>query len=248
MGASGGVSCDRPGLTALRSRIAHEYSNSNNAVLGVVLKTVTGRSYGAAPQDLLADDTERPQHMLYRDRPSSTPTANGYDVSVLNLGRRNLTGYRTSCETGGNAAGGVLSNASDVAHFLDTLMAGEPLSAEALEQVHDFAEAPDEDLPKKTGDGGLGPRRLRVSEQDDLVGHTGTIPGYSGIALHNPRHGVAIAVLGNQASIDQAGLFADVQSAVRERPSRSESTNPRRPHRREGQCRVARGPSCRTRM
>ena len=190
----------------------HEYSNSNYAVLGVVLETVTERSYGSALQDLLAEETEMPRHTFYRDRPSSTPIANGYDVSVLNLGRRNLTGFRTSFETGGYAAGGVLSTASDVAYFLDTLMTGELLGAESLEEMHDFVEAPDEDVPTQTGYG-LGLRRLRIGEQV-LVGHTGTIPGYSGIALHNPRHGVTIAVLSNQSTIDQAALFADVQSAV----------------------------------
>lgn len=193
----------------------HEYSNSNYAVLGAVLERATGRSYGSALQDLFEEDPDLRQHTFYRGHPSSTPIANGYDVSVLNLGRRNLTGFRTSFETGGYAAGGVLSTASDVAQFLHSLVTGELLSAGALEEMHGFVEAPDEDVPKQTGYG-LGLRRLRIGEQD-LVGHTGTIPGYSGIALHNPRWNATIVILSNQSTIDQAELFADVQSVVLDR-------------------------------
>jgi len=193
----------------------HEYSNSNYAVLGVVLEAVTGRSYGSALQDLLEEDPDPLRNTFYSDHPSSTPITNGYDVSVLNLGRRNVTAFRTSFETGGYAAGGVLSTASDVAQFLNSLLTGDMLTAEALEEMQDFVEAPDADVPQQVGYG-LGLRRLRIGEQS-LVGHTGTIPGYSGIALHNPHHDVTIAILSNQSTIDQAELFADVQSVVLDR-------------------------------
>lgn len=191
----------------------HEYSNSNFVLLGVVVEAVTGRSYGDALQELLQDGPAL-DHTFYGDYPTGTEIANGYDVSVLGLGQRNLTGFRTSFETGGYAAGGILSTAGDVAAFLDALFGGNLLTPETLQEMHGFVDAPDQDVPEQVGYG-LGLRRLRI-EGEELVGHSGTIPGYSGIALHNPRHNLTVAILSNQSTIDQADLVAEVQAVVLE--------------------------------
>ncbi|MCP4416079.1 MAG: hypothetical protein GY805_05630 [Chloroflexi bacterium] len=47
-----------------------------------------------------------------------------------------------------------------------------------------------------------------------MYGHTGTIPGYSGIAMHNPQPGFTIVVLSNVSTIEQTTLFAALQEIV----------------------------------
>jgi hypothetical protein len=47
---------------------------------------------------------------------------NAYDESIFDLGRRNLTGFRESLETGAYAAGGILSTAPDVAEWLPSML------------------------------------------------------------------------------------------------------------------------------
>jgi D-alanyl-D-alanine carboxypeptidase len=46
------------------------------------------------------------------------------------------------------------------------------------------------------------------------VGHTGTIPGYSAIAMHHDDPEYTIAVLSNLSTIDQTRVFGRLQNAV----------------------------------
>jgi D-alanyl-D-alanine carboxypeptidase len=77
-----------------------------------------------------------------------------------------------------------------------------------------FLEVSAEDVPQQSGYG-LGLRRLVIDEQE-VLGHTGTIPGYSAIVMHNQREGYTIAVMSNLSVIDQTGLYGQLQCVVRE--------------------------------
>ncbi len=86
-----------------------------------------------------------------------------------------------------------------------------------------FVEAPDEDVPAQTGYG-LGVRRLVIGG-DDMVGHTGTFPGYSNVALYSPAHGHAIAVLSNLSMAEVTEVVEAVHAvlAAADPPSARES-------------------------
>lgn len=189
----------------------HEYSNSNYVLLGVILEAVTGQSYGS-----LVRRTVREQagfdRTYYRDYPDDARIANAYDDSIFKLGRRNLTGFRESLETGAYAAGGILSTAPDVAGFVRAVFAGEILDEETLAEMQTFVDAPDEDVPTQRGYG-LGVRHLVIDGQQ-LVGHTGTIPGYSAIAMYHDDPEYTIAVLSNRSTIDQTHVFSRLQQVV----------------------------------
>lgn len=75
-----------------------------------------------------------------------------------------------------------------------------------------FVDAPDADVPAQRGYG-LGVRNLVIDGQE-LLGHTGTIPGYSAIAMHHDDPGYTIAVLSNLSSIDQTHVFGRRQRVV----------------------------------
>jgi len=73
-------------------------------------------------------------------------------------------------------------------------------------------DAPDEDIPLSVGYG-LGVREL-VIDGESVYGHTGIVPGFSGIVMHNLEHGFTIVVLSNVSTIEQTDLFGKLQSVV----------------------------------
>lgn len=189
----------------------HEYSNTNYVLLGTILERVTGTAYSDLLAGLVRDELGY-SRTYYLDNPEDAPISNGYDESIFGLGRRNLTGFRPSLTSGGYAAGGILSTAPDVAGFLRAVFDGLVLEDATLEAMRTFVTAPDDDVPAQRGYG-LGLRQLEI-DGEVLVGHTGTIPGYSAVALHHGDPAYTIAVLSNVSTIDQAGIAGAIQSVV----------------------------------
>jgi D-alanyl-D-alanine carboxypeptidase len=189
----------------------HLYSNSNYVLLGRILEQVTGSSYRSLVRNFVGVELDH-DRTYYLDYPDDAPIANAYDESIFGLGRQNLTAFRTSMETGAYAAGGILSTASNVAGFLRSVFNGRALEEGALSEMQTFVDAPDEDVPTQV-EYGLGIRHLRI-EGEDLYGHTGTIPGYSAIAMHHDQPTYTIAVIGNVSTIDQAGICGALQRVV----------------------------------
>lgn len=190
----------------------HEYSNSNYLLLGVILESVTGSSCSALLSDLMEDELNL-FRTHYLDYPDDVPLANGYDMSIFHLGRRNLSGFRASLETGAFSAGGVVSTSADTARFVHSLFTGKILDDAGLSQMRTFIDTSDPDVPAQTGYG-LGVRRLEVGGST-WIGHTGTIPGYSGIAVHNRDYRLTVVVLSNLSIIDQTGILEAIFEAIR---------------------------------
>jgi len=192
----------------------HEYSNSNYLLLGVILEKATGKSYGTLLQELANKlGLENTYHLNYS---KNILIANGYDETLLHLGRRNLAGFRRSLETGAFSAGGILSTSKNVAIFVHSLFTGRIVDGSTLAQMKTFVDAPDKDVPLQRGYG-LGIRNLVIGGEN-LIGHTGTIPGYSGIAMHNEDKHYTIVILSNLSVIEQIQIFDEVQNIVIDRP------------------------------
>ena len=190
----------------------HEYSNTNYLVLGMILEQVTGSSYGELLQN--AATQMGLDRIYYPAYSSDLIFSNGYDETLLHLDKRNLTAFRTSMETGAFSAGGIAGSSHDVAIFFHTLFRKEWLAPETVDEMMATIDAPDEDLPLQKGYG-LGVRNF-VIDSESLYGHTGTIPGYSGVALHNPIRGYTIVVLSNVSTIEQMTVYGSLQEAVME--------------------------------
>ena len=192
----------------------HEYSNSNYLLLGVILENVTGKPYGVLLRELTVNRLGL-ENTYYHNHSKNILIANGYDETLLHLGRRNLAGFRRSLETGAFSAGGILSTSEDVAIFVHSLFTGRILDGSTLAQMKAFIKAPDEDMPSQIGYG-LGIRNLIIGGEN-LIGHTGTIPGYSGIAMHNEEKHYTIVILSDLSVIEQTQLFEEVQNIVTDR-------------------------------
>jgi D-alanyl-D-alanine carboxypeptidase len=105
----------------------HEYSNSNYLLLGVILEKATGKPYSAIlEENVLA--TLNLQDTFFLNYPDDMAIANGYDRTLLHLGRRNLIAFRRSLESGAYAAGGILSTSQDVARFVNALFNGQVIA------------------------------------------------------------------------------------------------------------------------
>ena len=191
--------------------LQHEYSNSNYLLLGIILEKTSGKTYQTLLQEgitskLALSDT------FYDEIPENVIIANGYDKDILHLEVRNLTGFRTSLASSSTSAGRILSTSYDVAAFTHALFNGNIVTNNSLSQMKVFVDAPDEEVPARKGYG-LGTRYLIIGGED-LVGHTGTLPGYSGIAIHNDDKNYTIVILSNLSNIDQEKLLEEIQQVV----------------------------------
>ena len=149
---------------------------------------------------------------FYDEIPEDVIIANGYDIDILHLGVRNLTGFRTSLTSSSRSAGRILSTSYDVAMFTHALLNGNIVTNNSLSQMKIFVDAPDEEMPARKGYG-LGTRYLIINGED-LFGHTGTLPGYSGIAMHNENKNYTIVILSNLSNINQENLLEEIQQVV----------------------------------
>ena len=108
-----------------------------------------------------------------------------------------------------------LSTAGDVAGFIRSLFTGRILDVQTVAEMKQFVDVPDDDVPAQRGYG-LGVRNLLI-DCEQLVGHTGTIPGYSAIGMHNDDPEYTIAVLGNLSTIDHGHVIGRLQREVLDR-------------------------------
>jgi D-alanyl-D-alanine carboxypeptidase len=195
----------------------HEYSNSYYLLLGMILEEVAHTPFSTILRDGILTKLEL-HDTYFLSYPDNIAIANGYDEALLGLGRRNLTGFRRSLESGAYAAGGILSTSQDMARFVHGLFNGRVLSDSSLAEMETFLVAPDEDIPEQTGYG-LGIRHLVIDDQS-LIGHTGSIPGFSGIVMHHAEKNYTIAILSNLSTIGQTRLLAEIQRIILKYESR----------------------------
>ncbi|MBP2019001.1 D-alanyl-D-alanine carboxypeptidase [Symbiobacterium terraclitae] len=196
----------------------HYYSNSNYVLLGRIAEAAGARPFS----DLLHDEVLRPLGLtntyLAAGEDRSPGTVRGYDVTVLGTGRlgikMDMERFRAPFETSAFAAGAVTASAAEVARFTYGLFGGRLLADSTLQSMLTFVDAPDEDMPEQTGYG-LGVRRLVIGGEE-MVGHTGTLPGYSNVALYSPAHDHAIAVLSNLSMSDVTQVLAEVHAVLKE--------------------------------
>ena len=192
----------------------HNYSNSNYLLLGRILEKITGQSYIVLLREMIFKPLDLKESFIL-DYPHDLLVANGYDETIVNLGRRNTSSYRRSLESGAYSAGAIMSTSRDVASFTHALFNGELLKKKSLKAMQTFGEAEDIFIESQTGYG-LGVRQLKLAGQT-LVGHTGSIPGYSGISMHHPKKNYTISILCNLSIIDYVSVLEEIQMLALDR-------------------------------
>lgn len=84
---------------------------------------------------------------------TNIPITDGYDESMLNMGKRIMTAARTGFESYAFTVGGISVSTQATAAFFHALFTGERLSPDFVSQMIDTLEAPDEDIPLQTSYG-----------------------------------------------------------------------------------------------
>ena len=188
----------------------HEYSNSNYLLLGIILEKASEKPYAALLWEMT--DELGLRDTFYLDYPDDILVANAYDEDLLHVGAPNLTGLRLSLHSGAFSSGGIVSTSNDVARFTRALFTGEILSDESLSEMISFIPAPDADAPERIGYG-LGVRQM-VIDGESFVGHTGAIPGYSGLTVFGVDDEVTITILSNLSVVEQERLMGEILRAI----------------------------------
>lgn len=176
------------------------YSNTNYALLALVVEHITGLPYRRALQPLLEQagltSTSDPTGSTVDD-----PAASGYLRVTEATTRQQLANTRavpahpqfrdvtSIAASAAGAAGGLVSTAADLDVFVRAVADGSLLS----EQLHRQQLDPQ---PVGFDDSGYG---LGVAYYRGLIGHHGSIPGYSSYTGHHQPTGLTITVLASCA-------------------------------------------------
>jgi D-alanyl-D-alanine carboxypeptidase len=210
---------DHPELTDPRARFApgadRAYSNVGYHLVGDVIETVTGRTYEQEVRDRILDPLELTDSWFDCAEPPRTELAGGLHppghgpIEVPGQGERSLDVTDLHRDTW--AAGGLLATAADMATFARALFDGELFDdPDTLEQM--LTGAPNL-APVLGEDHGLG-----VQLDGDVVGHSGSLLGYTSLLRHDLDTGVTLVVLAGTsppAAPGEARLTTRVAEQVR---------------------------------
>ncbi|WP_442814719.1 serine hydrolase domain-containing protein [Streptomyces sp. NBC_01198] len=178
----------------------YHYSNPGFALLGALVEQLRGVSWGEALRAEVLD----PLGMARTTLLPQAPAAGGFAVHPW----ADVMRPEAVQETGRMAPAGQLwSTAGDLARWAAFLTAGREgvLSAATLEEMRQPAAPPEPTDPE--GGYGLGLQLARRGGRQ-LVGHTGSMPGFLASLWLSPKDGVGAITLANVTSGPQIGAIA----------------------------------------
>jgi len=188
-----------------------KYSNSGYVLLGAIIEHVTGKPWHAAIKELV-----------------TTPLALGntmYDEGSALIPRR-AAGYSADADghtvnapymsmTQAAAAGGLVSNADDLFHWMRALHSGKVLRMDNYRRMTTPAALPS----GQTADSACGLATLRVRGESAFE-HVGRDPGFMSETLFLPKSSIGVVVLTNTDSPrkDISVIAAKLAAAALGRP------------------------------
>ncbi|TVX86778.1 serine hydrolase domain-containing protein [Paenibacillus agilis] len=179
-----------------------EYSNTNTVLAGLIIKKVTGETYGQQIKKRIID----PLQLSGTSVPGTSthvpgPHARGYNYQSDKL--VDMTEFNPSTA---DAAGGMISTVDDLNTFFQALLGGKLLEPEMLQQMLTGVQSP-------LGKYGLGIYETKLSNGVSLWGHGGNIPGFSTMAggVEGGKHVIALNtnVLSESAGIHHINIITE---------------------------------------
>jgi D-alanyl-D-alanine carboxypeptidase len=168
----------------------YHYSNTDFVLLGHIVEQVTGKPLADEVASRLTGPLSMDHTGLQPDDPTPADRAHAY------LGSRDWTRNSTmlptiSAATVADAAGAMVSTATDLATWASALYGGEVVPQAQLDEMLQF---------KKCHDNyGLGTRKVIIDGRA-AIGHLGSLRGYTDAMWHFPREGATIVLLSNQGA------------------------------------------------
>jgi D-alanyl-D-alanine carboxypeptidase len=160
------------------------YSNTNTALLGLVIEKVTGQSLAVALRQKVFKPLGLRGTSLPAGRKLPRPFPEGYTHQTLN-GRLGDATFNTPTATW--AAGGMVSTVRDLLQAARTFGTGRPLLSSATQREREeWVRFPPNSRIQQYGIGVFG--------FNGWIGHNGGIPGYTAIAWYLPRKRLSLVV------------------------------------------------------
>jgi D-alanyl-D-alanine carboxypeptidase len=187
------------------------YSNANYVLLGLIAERMTGKSFIQLLHEIIIDPLglQNTYFIPYEDAPPALVPGWDRDLSkfpgMLDIGVKN-----TSWATAAFTSGALASNANDVGTFYEALFGGKLLSPESMNEMTDFAPAPNEGFAEQTGYG-LGLMQMIIGGRE-LVGHVGQFMGATAIAAVAPENGFIIVVTSDLSFPDLTEVVGELQA------------------------------------
>ncbi len=178
-----------------------EYCNSNYLLAALVIKYATGTSANKVIQEKIIDRFGLENTYVSTAKPATLSRAyygiydNGYmkDVTEIDM---NAVGGEDMLD------GGIISNSYDLAIFLDTIINGNILSDESMNQMTEYTEVTqdlgDMDYITKYGLGMM----YMETESGICIGHYGNVYGFNGVYVYFPEIETTMALIINGYSGD----------------------------------------------
>ena len=164
--------------------------------------------------EVILDELKLSNTYLLPDDKSPDFLITGYDRDYIPLGTHKITPDNKSWASFGYSAGGIVSTTGDIVQFLKALFNNGIIKNETIGKMQEICDFKDKDIPEQTGYG-LGLRKL-VIENDTLLGHTGTIPGFGGAAFYCLGKDYYIALLGNISALNQTYILRTIVKTIHE--------------------------------
>jgi D-alanyl-D-alanine carboxypeptidase len=174
----------------------YHYSNTNFVLLGRIVELVTGHSLADEIASRLSTPLSLTSTGLQPDDPTPADRAHAY-LGKTDWTRKSALLPTVSAATVANAAGAMVSTASDLATWAHALYGGDVVPQAQLQEMESF---------KKCHDNyGLGTRKLIINGRV-AIGHLGSLRGYTDEMLTFPAEGATVVILSNQGNwgIDRA--------------------------------------------
>ncbi|HUF05011.1 MAG TPA: serine hydrolase domain-containing protein [Aridibacter sp.] len=197
-----------------------EYSNTGYIILGMLVESVSGESYGSFVSKRILEPLGMKDTSYYDPPSEASDRALGYEYTDGKFSK-------ASYFPGGFAAGGMVSSASDMAKFASAISDGKLLMGSGYQEIYS---------PAKLGNGT--PVSLKMGGMFEgeetgygfgwwltgykgrtLLTHGGGVSGFSAILNRYPEEGVSITVLANTKTAGVDRIAEGVADIVLTGPS-----------------------------
>lgn len=199
------------------------YSNTNYVMLGVLIERLTGMKL----EEAYAKRIFQPLKLTRTSLPAEgddklpAPFARGYlfgtnenpeltkDQQKEALAGKLLpTDVTNANPSWAWAAGGAISTATDLADYVEALVAGGLLNDKMQTMRLESIRSNNPAAPNATGYG------LGIAKLGPMLGHDGSLPGYQSFMGHDPKTGLTLIVLANLQEVPAGEGAANVIAKV----------------------------------
>jgi len=186
-----------------------EYSNSNYLLLGLIAEVVTGGPLGELLHEYLIDRFDLERTYYGSADVAAEPLAHGYvtidgELTDVYDGSGHLPfAAATSAALG---AGSMASDTADIGRWIYLLYGGQVLRPASQAELVDFSASIEY---------GLGTIRFVVPGTGQVIGHSGSIPGFASAAYMARDSGTIVVILTNGEMLDMNGALNLLFAAAR---------------------------------